>query len=58
MISEMASLRIKCSIGRRKGRMRSKLMVSLGQLFKVSAVGVEVVGLEIAIRGGRGLRPS
>src|ERR1700687_1028359 len=57
MISVTSGSWIKCAIGRRNGRMTSKLMseVSRGELVEVTRVHVEVVRLEIAVRRRLGI---
>src|SRR5476649_1573943 len=58
MISETSGSWIRCAIGRRNGRMTSKLMseVSRGELDEVAGVHVEVVRLEIAVRRRLGIQ--
>src|SRR5471032_820636 len=57
MISEMSGSWIKCAIGRRNGRITSKLMSegSRGEVIEVARVHVEVVRLEIAVRRRLGI---
>src|ERR1700687_667893 len=52
MISVTSGSWIKCAIGRRNGRITSKLMseVSRGDVIEVAPLDVEIVRLEIAVR--------
>src|SRR5450631_1950449 len=58
MISETSGSWIRCAIGRRNGRMTSKLMSegSRGEVIEVAGVYVEVVRLEIAVRRRLGIQ--
>src|SRR5471032_2574376 len=57
MISVTSGSWIKCAIGRRNGRMTSKLMsqISCGDVVEVAPLDVEVVRLEIAVRRRLGI---
>src|SRR5476651_144258 len=57
MISVTSGSWIKCAIGRRNGRMTSKLMseVSRGDVVEVAPLDVEVVRFEIAVRRRLGI---
>src|SRR5471032_1180247 len=57
MISVTSGSWIKCAIGRRNGRMTSKLIseISRGDVVEVAPLDVEVVRLEIAVRRRLGI---